>query len=83
MQDQDLEKTSYLVKVKVLEARDLKGESSGGVNPYVNINVGNLDPQKTKTIMRSSNAIWNQPFTFPDLRMNKLELETLEINFEV
>ena len=35
--EQDLKKTSYLVVVKILEARDLKGESTGGVNPYVKI----------------------------------------------
>lgn len=69
--------------VKVLEARDLKGESSGDVNPYVQITCGNLEPQKTKTIQQTANCIWNQSFTFPDLMMNRMELETFELNFEV
>ena len=77
-----MEKISYLVVVKVLEARDLKGESST-TNPYVKITVGNLEPQQTRTIEKTSYAIWNQSFTFPDLRLNKWELETLEISFEV
>ena len=79
--EQDLEKTSYLVVVKVLEARDLKGEAST-VNPYVKITCGNLEPQQTRTIEKTSYAIWNQSFTFPDLHMNKWELETFELNFE-
>jgi len=68
--------------VKVLEARDLKGDSSGGVNPYVKISCGNLEQQQTKTIEKTAYAIWNQSFTFPDLKMNKYELETFELNLE-
>ena len=41
MLDQDLEKVTYLVVVKILEARDLKGDSSGGVNPYIKIECAN------------------------------------------
>ena len=55
-----LEKVSYLVVVKILEARDLKGQNSGGVNPYVQIECGPLEPQKTKTQFNTSTAIWNQ-----------------------
>ena len=43
MLERDLQKTSYLVVVKVLEARELKGESST-INPYVKITCGNLEP---------------------------------------
>lgn len=82
MLDRDLVKTTYLVVVKVLEARELKGETMS-VNPYVKITCGNLEPQQTKTIEKTSYAIWNQSFTFSDLHMNKWELETFELNFEV
>ena len=44
MTDQALEKISYAVNVKILEARELKGESSGGLNPFVKITCGNLEP---------------------------------------
>ena len=81
--EKSLEKVSYLVVVKILEARDLKGESTGGVNPYVKITCGNLEAQQTKTIEKTAYPIWNQPFTFPDLKLNEYELETLELNFNV
>ena len=81
--EKHLEKVSYLVVVKILEARDLKGENSGGVNPYVEIECGTLPPQKTKTINKTSYAIWNQSFTFPDVKLNKFELESLELNLKV
>lgn len=71
MLDQDLEKVTYLVVVKILEARDLKGDSSGGVNPYIKIQCADLEPQQTKTIEKTAYAIWNQSFTFPSVQMNK------------
>lgn len=49
---------SYLVVVKILEARGLKGDSAGGVHPYVKISCGNLPVQQTRK-MDSAIALWN------------------------
>ena len=43
--DSSLKKVQYLVVVKILEARDLKGDNTGGINPYVRIRCGNLEEQ--------------------------------------
>ena len=81
--EQDLEKVGYLVVVKILEARDLKGDNAGGISPYVKVSCGNLESQQTKTVFKAAQPVWNQSFTFPDLKLNKFELESLELNLEV
>ena len=44
LQAEELRKISYLVVVKIHEARELKGENSGGLNPYVELRCANLPP---------------------------------------
>lgn len=79
-----MEKKEYLVGVKIIEGRNLKGKDTGGTSDlYVKVRCANLDAQKTKTKKKSVNAVWNQSFTFPHLLINQYELETLELIIEV
>jgi len=66
-----MDETSYLVGVSVLEARDLQGKDGNTCNPFVQITCGDLHPQVTFKNEKTNSAVWNQSFTFPDLKMNK------------
>jgi hypothetical protein len=65
----DHHKKEYLVQVTVMEARHLKGkDASGTSDPFVKITVGNLPPQVTTTAKASTSAVWNQSFTFTNVK---------------
>lgn len=60
----------------------MRGSDTGGVSPFIMLKCGNLPAQKTFANVKTSSAVWNQSFTFPELHLNKYELETSELVFE-
>ncbi len=79
-----MEKKEYLVGLTVIEGRQLIGkDSSGTSDPFVKITCANLDPQVTLRKNETNTAVWNQSFTFPELKMNSYELEFFELIIEV
>ena len=74
----------YLVGATVIEGRGLKGKDSQGTSdPFVKVYWANADPQISTRLYETNNAVWNQSFTFEKISLNKLELETMELLFEV
>ena len=79
-----LAKVEYLVGATVIEGRGLKGKDSQGTSdPFVKIHCANAGTQITEKLYETNNAVWNQSFTFEKVLLNKLELETMELVFEV
>ena len=79
-----MEKKKYLVGVTIIEARGLEGkDASGTSDPFVRITCANEAPQVSKKRDSTLTAIWNQSFTFDNVELNDLELETLELMVEV
>lgn len=77
-------KVEYLVSATVIEGRGLKGKDSQGTSdPFVKIYWANWDPQISTRLYETNNAVWNQTFIFDKVSLNRLELETMELIFEV
>lgn len=70
--------------VRILEARDIKGKDAGNTSdPYVRLKCANLESQVSRMHSQTNNAVWNQSFTFNELKMNQGELETFELIFQL
>ena len=55
-----MEKKEYLVGVKVIEARNLRGLDYGGTSdPFVKLRCAGSDPQVTLTKFATNTAVWN------------------------
>lgn len=58
----------YLCQVTVIEARNLKCNTSSGVaDPFVRITVANQSPQITNPLVQRTSGTWNQSFTFSNV----------------
>lgn len=74
----------YLCQVTVIEARHLTPpDPAGSCDPFVRITCGNLPSQATSCETGSTNPQWNQSFTFANLMMTDIELESFELIIEV
>jgi hypothetical protein len=52
-----------------------KDERSGSSNPFVRVHCAYLESQITTKRENMTNAVWNQSFSFVDLKLNRYELE--------
>ncbi|CAI2387752.1 unnamed protein product [Moneuplotes crassus] len=79
-----LKKVEYLVGATVIEGRGLTGKDRGGTSdPFVKVSCANSDTQISQRLYSTNNAVWNQSFTFEKVLLNKLELESMELVYEV
>ncbi|EGR29194.1 hypothetical protein IMG5_161100 [Ichthyophthirius multifiliis] len=67
----------------IIEARNLISNSSDGSDPFVKITVANLTSQVTDMKSNANTVVFNQSFTFKDLKLNKIEFENQEILIQV
>jgi hypothetical protein len=77
-------KKEYLCQVTVIEARNLiSKDPSGTCDPFCRITVANEIPQ-ISTIARATSAVtWNQSFTFSNIWLADVELESMELRLEI
>jgi hypothetical protein len=77
-------KKEYLVQVTVVEARNLISvDPSGTSNPFCRVTVANENPQITTIARGTSSVTWKQSFTFANLFLADIELESMELRLEV
>eukprot|EP00455_Lapot_gusevi_P051406 TRINITY_DN7650_c0_g1_i2.p1 TRINITY_DN7650_c0_g1~~TRINITY_DN7650_c0_g1_i2.p1 ORF type:complete len:636 (-),score=195.09 TRINITY_DN7650_c0_g1_i2:4-1911(-) len=59
--------SSAMLHVQVVEAKNLEAKDvTGTSDPYCTLKVGKngIQKHKTKTILKTKNPVWNEPFTF-------------------
>ena len=67
-----LEKNEYLVQITILEGRKFQAmDDNGTSDPFIKITVADLPPQVSQMSEGTTNAVWNQPFTFKNVLVFK------------
>ena len=67
----NFKKQEYLAQVTIMEATEIKGKDSSGTSDvFVKITIANLPSQVTTTAKSSTSAVWNQSFTFTNVKNN-------------
>ncbi|EGR34566.1 hypothetical protein IMG5_007260 [Ichthyophthirius multifiliis] len=67
------------ITVTIIEARNLISSSADGSDPFIKITVANLAPQVTDMKNNANTVVFNQSFTFTNLRLSDVEFEGTEI----